>query len=73
MMIKCYSDRLKLSSKMLSMDSLRLVDAESVCLSHEKNKWEEIINNAYKSKGMQKIIKLEKQGITDMQEGRYRL
>lgn len=69
-MIEC-SDKLSTLLNMLSLGTLNLLSAESVCLDNEKTKWESLIQNAYQSELIKKRIRLETQGVEDIKKGRY--
>ncbi len=51
---------------------LDFFSAEELCLKYDKNKWQNTINQAYRSPVMQKRIKLEQKGIRDIKEGKYK-
>ena len=72
-LIECNSNRLKSLSTMLVAGNLRLVPAEKVCIFHNKDKWSVLIRKAYASEEMKERIRLEKQGIKDLKEGKYKI
>lgn len=48
-----------------------VVAAEDICLEFDTNKWRSLIEKAYSSDELKKIIKKEEQGQQDMKLGRY--
>ena len=49
-----------------------LISAEKVAIENEPERWEKIIENAFKSEGMQRRIALEEKGVQDIKEGKYK-
>jgi len=58
---------------LLKITKIQFKSAEEICLKHDKNKWQTLINKANKSKQMRETIKLEKQGIKQIKNGTYNL
>jgi len=52
---------------------IKLVSAEDVVIKYEPEKWKKIIDSAYNSKEMKKRIALEKKGVREIKEGKYKL
>lgn len=52
---------------------VEFVEAESVAIEHNREKWEEIIKTAYESEEMGKRISSEQKGVEDIKEGKYNL
>ena len=67
-MLVTFSD-LKEISKLAEVEFL---SAEKICLKFDREKWQKIIDEAYKSEGLKKRIELEKKGVQDIKEGRYK-
>lgn len=72
-MIEYYADKVRRLASMLVTGRLQLVSAEKICLSYDSRKWAIAIEKAYKSKAMKRRLQLEKQGIKDIKEGRYKI
>lgn len=70
---KYYSNKLRFLSVMLAAGNLKLISAEKVCVDYDKDKWYKITRKAYASERMKKRMLLEKQGIKDIKEGRYKI
>ena len=68
-MLVTFSD-LKEISKLAEVEFL---SAEKICLKFDREKWQKIIDEAYKSEGLKKRIELEKKGVQDIKEGRYKI
>lgn len=51
---------------------LKLLSAEKICLENAGDKWREEITKAYQSEAMKVRIKVERQGIDDLKNGRYK-
>lgn len=58
--------------KMLAVSRLKLKSAEEVVVKHDSKIWQKIIIEAYSSSAMKERIKLEKKGVKDIKEGRYK-
>ena len=58
-------------NKMLTKNQLIIQSAEEIIIKHE-SKQEKVIRAAYKGKDMQKRIALEKKGIKDIKQGKYK-
>ena len=58
--------------KMLEAKKLILVSAEKVLLDHDCVNWEQIITRAYESDSMKQRIKLEEDGVRQIQSGAYK-
>ena len=50
----------------------KLIAAEEVVLKYDRQRWQPIISQAYKSKAIKKRIALEKQGVKQVKEGTYK-
>lgn len=51
---------------------IKLTSAEDICLKYDKNKWQKIISTAYNSTAMKQRIALEKKGVKDIKQGKYK-
>lgn len=58
--------------KMTAENKIILQSAEEILLEYEPVVWSKIIESAYESKAMQERIVLEKKGVKDIKEGKYK-
>lgn len=58
--------------KMFEAIDIKLVAAEKIVLDHDQGRWRKIITAVYTSELMKKRIALEKRGVRDIREGKYR-
>jgi hypothetical protein len=56
-----------------SLVDLDLKDAERILLDNNRKRWQKIIKQAYRSEELKKRIKLERQGIEAIKQGKYKL
>ena len=71
-MIEYYADKMPHLASMFFAGWLKLMPAEKICLSHDRQKWAIAIKKAYKSRVMKKRLQLEKQGVADIKKGGYK-
>jgi len=67
-----YGPRLDSLKERLAKGTLSLVSAEQILLDHDREQWQKLIENAYKTQEMQKRLALEKQGIEQIKSGTYK-
>ena len=59
--------------QIFDLTKVEFLSAEKICLEHDKEAWQEIIEKAYKSEMLKKRIELEQKGVQDIKEGRYKI
>ncbi len=58
--------------KLPTQKFVKFLSAEKVCLKYQSMNWRNIINKAYHSAAMKKRISLERAGIRDIKNGKYK-
>ena len=51
---------------------IKYLSAEQICLKYDKSKWQKIINKAMDSQAMLDRLKLERKGVRDIKQGKYK-
>ena len=58
--------------QMLQYGQIELLSAEEICIEHDSQKWKAIVEKAYESELIKKIIRLEQKGVEDIKNGVYK-
>jgi len=66
-----YGPGLNIFKRMFDGSDIKLKSAEDILIKYKPEKWEKIINKAYKSKDIIARIELEKKGIEQIKKGTY--
>jgi hypothetical protein len=58
--------------KKLDINFIKLKSAEEILIKYNAKRWKKLISNIYKGAVMKKRIALEKRGVKDIKEGKYK-